>query len=81
MVVLHDAHERHDHAPCDHNRRQPAGWAQLLQEQVRRDLECRVGEEEGSQAPIVLVRLQPEIFLEAFDFGVADVATWDSQSW
>jgi hypothetical protein len=72
--VPHDAHERHDDAPRHHDGGQPDGRAHSLQHQVAGHLEGGVGEEEGGQAPVVLIVGQAEVFLQTFDLGVADVA-------
>lgn len=79
MVVLNQAHERHDEPPCYHDGGQPATRAELLEEQVGGDFERRVGEEEDGEAPVVLVWLYAEIDTEAFDVCIANVSTCASQ--
>lgn len=55
VVVLHDAHQGHDDAPRNHDGRQPHARMELLQQQVTRDLERGVCEEEDCEAPVVLI--------------------------
>lgn len=74
MVITDNPHERHHGAPSHHNSRQPPAGAELLEQEVAGDLEGGVGEEEGRQAPVVLVAAHAEVLLQALDLGVADVA-------
>jgi hypothetical protein len=70
----HDAHERHDSAPRDHDEGQPARRAELFEKQVGGDFEGGICQKEYCKAEIVLVRAHSEILLKALDLGVADVA-------
>ena len=72
-IVRDNSHERHDDAPCNHDGGQPDGGPDLFEHEVAGHFEDGVGEEEGGQAPVVLVVCEFEVFLQAFDFGVADV--------
>jgi hypothetical protein len=46
VVILHDAHKRHDGSPGHHDGRQPDRGAEPLQQQVGGHFEGAVGEEE-----------------------------------
>jgi hypothetical protein len=71
---VHEAHQRHYNTPPYHYRGQPDRRPHLLEHQVAGHLEGGVGEEEGREAPVVLVVGEAEVFLQAFDLGVANVA-------
>lgn len=75
LIVSDNAHEGHDYAPGDHDERQPAARAQLLEHEVGRHLKGRICEEEGGQTPVVFVALEAQIVREAFDIGIADIST------
>jgi hypothetical protein len=72
---VHDTHQGHDNTPCDHDRGKPDGGSDLLEHEVAGHFESGVGEEEGSQTPVVLIVGEFQVFLESFDLGVADVPT------
>lgn len=75
MIASHDAHQSHHRSPCNHDGRKPDTRAKPLKKQVGGNFESCVSEEENGQAPVVLVGFHLEIFLEAFNLCVADVAS------
>lgn len=75
MVVPDNAHKSHDETPRNHDEREPAARTELLEQQVARNLERRIGEEESGQAPIVLVICHFEILLETLNLCVSDIPT------
>ena len=75
VIVLDDAHERHDETPGHHDGGQPQTWSELLENQVAGDFEGSIGEEEDGQAPVVLGARNVQILGETFDFRIANVST------
>ena len=78
---MHQAHTRHTDPPPHHDDRQEDAWAHLLQQHVRQGLENRVADEEDCQTHVVLRVAEAQIFLEAVDFGVADVGAVEKAGW
>lgn len=74
-IVVDQTHTRHTNPPPHHNERQEDTWTHLLQEHVRQGFEYTVADEEDCQAHVVLRVGEAEIFLQAVDFGVADVGS------
>jgi hypothetical protein len=75
VVVLNDAHKRHDNTPRDHDCRKPDTWTKLLEEQIRGDFEGGICKEEDGETPVVLIRAHIEVLLKTFDLCVADVSS------
>lgn len=75
MVRLHNAHECHHNAPCNHDRRQPDAGPQLLEQHITRNFESAIGKEERGQAPVVLSASQAKVFGEALDLRISNVPT------
>lgn len=76
METLDKAHECHNNSPANHYQWQPPAGAHLFQQQIARNLKECVGEEEDCKTPVVLARRHVEVFLKAFDFGIANVSPW-----
>lgn len=80
VIVLHNACQGHDHAPGNHNSRQPSARPNFLENQVARDLKGRIGKKEDGQAPVVLVGCQIQVLCKALDLGISDTSAFGSMS-
>lgn len=54
MEIANETHERHDNAPCYHDRREPSAWPQFLQKKIAWYFECGIAKKEHRQADVVL---------------------------
>lgn len=69
---MHQPHATRDDAPGDHDATQVNGRARLGEEQVARDLEDDVRDEEDDERERVIIRGQLEIALHSRDFCIAN---------
>jgi hypothetical protein len=63
------------YSPQNHNNRQEDTRSEFLEQDIRQRLKHRVTNEEDRKSLIVLSISHVEIFLQAIDFGVANVGS------
>ena len=73
LEIMRQPHRHHHNPPEHHDRGDEDGRPEPLEEDVGQRLEERVGDEEDGQAGVVLPACDVQRFLEAVEFGVADV--------
>lgn len=72
-VVLHQPLHRGYETKADAAQGQPYSWGEALEEDVGRDFEDHVGDEEDGQTGVVLVACKTEVFHQAVHLGIGDI--------
>ena len=72
LEVLHPGEQQRDDAPADHDAREPAARAELVQREVRGHLEQDVADEEDARREAELRGAQREVLVHAVGGGEAD---------
>ena len=72
LEVLHPGEQQRDDAPADHDAREPAAGAELVQREVGGHLEQDVADEEDARGEPELGGAEAEVFVHAVGGGEAD---------
>ena len=73
LEVVREAHGQHSDAPDGHDSGNEARGPPAFEQDVRKGLEERIGDEEDGEAGIILAACDVQGLLQTVEFGVADV--------